>query len=99
MIQGTFLKDGETTEVVIGAEEVKRELQVFTFPKKEKTTHKRYEELTFGNAVALGIAIGGTLGGLYLGSLYMTGATKLVIWAVMVFDAIILLENLLKQRE
>ena len=106
-IRGTYAKNGNITEIFLPngitelqSDEPQRELKVYTMTPKKKTEYRRIEAMTIGNAVALGIAAGGTLGGLWIAFVSTQGmpVTQAALIGVMVYDAIILLQNLLKVK-
>lgn len=97
-IRGVYVRGGEVTEVEIESMKPERELQVFTFPKKQPKAHKRIEGLSMGNAALLGITSGLTTGAL-LGAFFMSDwwPFKLMVIVTAVLDAIMLIENMTKE--
>lgn len=102
MIRGVYLKDGVATEVVMEGmtevQEEKRELQVFTFPKKIRVPHRRIDTLSIPNAVALGIAVGSVLGCLFIALSCATGTMRLLVLGTIVYNTIFFYENMIQKK-
>lgn len=102
MIRGVYMKDGVATEVVMEGmteiQEEKRELQVFTFPKKVRVPHRRIDTLSIPNAVALGMAVGSVLGCLLIALSATTGAMRIMVLLTIIYNALFFYENCLQKK-
>ena len=104
MIKGRYVKGNNVTEIMVGngmteIVPAQRELQVFTFEKKRRRPHKRIEELTLANTLMLGIALGCTFGCILVLALTGTALMSTLALMTIALDAIMVVENLWRDKE
>lgn len=104
MIQGSFLKDGEVIEFVTdGKGEIKpeKELQAFTFVKREIETQEHIQTLTTKEMLTLALAAGGTLAALILviALLDFSPLGRVFFAAIGILDGWMLLSHLKREEE
>lgn len=100
-IRGYYMKDNTVTEIVtdhVTLEAPKRELQVFTFPKRKHKPRRLVNGLSLPNAIALGLAVGSTLGALMIAASATEGTVRGLVIATIVYNAIFFYENALRKR-
>lgn len=104
MIQGSFLKDGEVVEFVTdGKGEIKpeKELQSFTFPRREIETIENIETYTPSELLTLALAAGGTLAALILviALLDFSPIGRVFFAGMIILDGVMLIKNLTREVE